>query len=542
MIGCQKPKGQKGSALVVIALIILLSSVLGLALLSNTLTSHQSVLANENETRAKYLAEYAATLGLDELQKELEELSQQSGQQVRQCGEIDDIVRELLNKFANKSGVPVEQLKGEDFVYRLEFDESSLQEAKNLCEQNSAIGLQYAVKGYLVASGIADKNGKLPKRVTFKVPIQITNVADVFNFALSAKENIWLNGGVEIHGSLYAGNALAFNKVAHFYDGYRYHFTSVYPEINGKISAGSPEKKGNEIYEITYYDSKIIGNHNIKEYGSKVSIEQLNRKFYGNYKVSKVSFITFPDLDMNQIKEEIKTVTGFYAPPDSSRKTIFHKQSHGVDYYYITDAERVQKCTGEWGNRKCWYEWRESTTTFPIGANYGISKKGPYRGVYYINGKLDIDGDVDLQGTFYVNGDVSMQHTQKTDNPIAAAIIAKGEITIANNNLYQDDPAILNAFFWSLSDDFVIYGVGSNLKINGGVIAKNIVLNGLRGSKNGKTISPNPQEYKDKNGKKWPSRLTIVYDEQFITHPPAGVPTNEGFKLSQIGQWEYVEE
>jgi hypothetical protein len=513
-------RGQKGSALVVITLLVLLSSVLGLALLSTTLTSHQSVLNSENNTKAKYLAEYGVTIGLEDLQKKLDEFNK---------GNISDWdwmlskIDELRNFRGN--GIPDSMQMKERYEYSLKLNDQP-------DVNNRALG-QYVISGYLEATGEA--NGK---KVKFRAPVQISNIADVFNFALTAKNNIYLNGGVEIHGSLYAGEKLVVHKIAHFKHGSQYNFTSVYPEIHGKISAGPLNANIHHIYHIGTHghDSDQVGKHKIT--GNPVPIDQLSEQGYlvGNYKVAKVPAITFPELNMNQIKEEIKQAAGFSESQlRNSGKTFYHQNRSGVDYYYITGADR--NCFLIFCGR-----WYEKSTTYRIGQNNG--NKGPFKGVYYINGDLEIRGDVRLEGTFYVNGNVSMQYTKRTENPIAAAIIAQGEIEIANNNLYNDQPAILNAFFWSLADDFVIYGVGSNLKINGGVIAKNIVLNGVRGKTyegSKLTFNPDPQRY-EQNGKKVPSRLTIVYDEQFITHPPAGVPTNEGFKLSQIGQWEYVEE
>ncbi len=517
MNGCRKPKGQQGFALVLVTLLILLSSVIGLALLATTTTSHKSVLASENSTKAKYLAEYGATFGLEELQKKLDEFN---------SGHISDWnwmlnkVEELRNFHGD--GNPDSKVPKEKFEYRLELNEQP--------DVNNEYMGQYVISGYLYATGEA--NGK---KVTFKVPVQISNIADVFNFALTAENNIWLNGGVEINGSLYAGNALVVHKIAHFRHNSQYNFTSVYPEINGKISAGSPDEPAQNIYHVGTHnhDNDRYGKHSLSKL-QPVPVADLSNKGYihGNYRVVKTSSISFPNLDMNQIKQDIKSAAGFSQTElEEDGKTYFKKTRDGVDYHYITGADR-----------DCFLgilcgKYYETKTTYNIGASY--NKKGPFKGVYYVNGDLNIRGDINLQGTFYVNGNVSIQYTKKTDNPIAAAIIAKGEIEIANNNLYQDDPAFLNSFFWSLSDDFVIYGVGSHLKINGGVIAKNIVLNGVRGrtwenSRGGLVFDDQHYDL--------PSRLTIVYDEQFITHPPEGVPTNEGFKLTQIGQWEYVDD
>lgn len=207
---------EKGFALVAVLLVLMLSTVLGMGLLTMTLNSHQAVLANEHNTRAKYLAEYAAHLGLNELQAELKQLAQG---RTLSCAETDGIIRRLVENFGG-SGSPDENHPAEMYAYALEIDERHLQEAVTLCEKNSplgtVLGYQYVVEGTLKASGYVHKDGNVPGEATFAVPVQISNIAEVFRFALAAKENVWLNGGAVIAGDVYIGKSLAIHPWVHY--------------------------------------------------------------------------------------------------------------------------------------------------------------------------------------------------------------------------------------------------------------------------------------------------------------------------------------
>lgn len=581
---------QKGSALVVFMLIVLLSAVLGLALLSNTLTSHQSVLANENETRAKYLAEYAAYLGLNDLQKELENLG--SGQFLS-CGDFDTLARDLVRNF-DKTGKPDPSRDGEEFSYKLEIGEKKLQEAKSLCEKNSPLGLalgyQYVVEGTLKASGAVQKDGKVPGEATFTVPVQISNISEVFNFALAAKENIWLNGGPVIQGDIYAGKALAVHPVVHYpilpppldFLPRGYINQNVYPKINGRIIMenpnalyripdlgllGEPLNKADSLFEPQ------SGSHRLKgKYKTNLETMQKNKYLIGQYQFKNLSSVEVPELNMDNVKWAVLDKMGIHNKKELEEKLeeelggsldlvekvkwTYKDTRTGITYHYITKVEKrcVFFCNA-----------RESTTHYTIN-----KKNGPRAGekhVYYVNGDLTIQGDEqagdpDLGAVFYVSGNVKIEGIKRTTNKVAGIIVANGDIEVVyNRDKKRDETVEIKTFLWQndKKGKIILYGVYSNIRIRGGLIAHNIVLNGSRFNpfnafdlinwlvgKKYIAYDPSKDDYYFTKGRRKgelaASRLTIVYDEQFITHPPAGVPTNEGFKLSQIGQWEYVKE
>lgn len=58
-------------------------------------------------------------------------------------------------------------------------------------------------------------------------------------------------------------------------------------------------------------------------------------------------------------------------------------------------------------------------------------------------------------------------------------LLSDSNIQLANNNLYNDTPKVINAFFYS-NKTLEIYGVGSNIKIVGGIYGNQIILNAVK--------------------------------------------------------------
>ncbi|WP_380025909.1 hypothetical protein [Effusibacillus consociatus] len=482
-------KGEKGSALVTILLVVLLTSILGVALLTVTLNGHKSVKASENQTKSRYLAEVGAKAGYWDLQQRLAHLH---------SSDWTDVTKEIssLSKdFRGSPAAPDPTKPDETYQYQLVLELPPKVEKPDQ-------GL-YIVSGYIEGTGTSQG-----KTSTVRIKVQISSLADVFRFAMSASDTIWLNGGVKINGDIYAKNKLALHEFAHF----GLYKESIFPEVNGKISSGDVSSPIHSLYyipeetiSVPVLDVQLVneysieGKHNVDQEGILIDSDRAKDYLNGSFQLTKIQEVTLPEIDFAKKREEIRTK----AKTDSR-------------YHYVTLADLL-------GN--------EHFTTYLIGSNT-LQGTGPYNGIWYIYGDLVIDGNVEINGTFYVEGDVTIRNIH-TNNPIPAAIVAKGSIHVYNNNQFQSSPAVLNAFLWTQQDDLALYGVISNLQINGGVIAKNIVLNGVRGNTStGLGLLVFDEQTLDK-----PARLTITHDEKFVTNPPDGVPTITGLKVSQIGNW-----
>lgn len=121
------------------------------------------------------------------------------------------------------------------------------------------------------------------------------------------------------------------------------------------------------------------------------------------------------------------------------------------------------------------------------------------RGPIYVNGNLEIIGaDAEFDALIYVNGEVTIRNSRIngiTENGRESSLIvfANKNIHIANISVNQNEPSKIRGFFYS-NEAFEMYGVGSNIRIEGGISARRIALNAIRGraSENSNNV-PNGQ-------------------------------------------------
>ncbi|MCJ1908682.1 hypothetical protein [Planococcus ruber] len=160
-------------------------------------------------------------------------------------------------------------------------------------------------------------------------------------------------------------------------------------------------------------------------------------------------------------------------------------------------------------------------------SNYSaITLDGPI----YVNGNVTIKGaDLLSNVLLYVNGSVTIEYSRINGKSLSSGkrgsliILSKGNIKISNNSVNQDAPSYIKGFFYT-EQDFEMFGVGSNIKIDGGISARKIVLNAIRGRAKdtfftGSYQIPNRADYfENVNGQQTrDSRLQVIYDSEIIS-------------------------
>lgn len=160
-------------------------------------------------------------------------------------------------------------------------------------------------------------------------------------------------------------------------------------------------------------------------------------------------------------------------------------------------------------------------------ANYSkVTLDGPI----YVNGDVTIKGaDLLSNVLLYVNGSVTIEYSRINGKLLpnnkkgSLIILSNGNIKISNNSVNQDTPSYIKGFFYT-EQDFEMYGVGSNIKIDGGISARKIVLNAIRGRAKDTNFTgaykiPNRADYFEgvtEQANK-DSRLQVIYDEEIIS-------------------------
>ncbi|WP_203246777.1 hypothetical protein [Sporosarcina beigongshangi] len=153
-------------------------------------------------------------------------------------------------------------------------------------------------------------------------------------------------------------------------------------------------------------------------------------------------------------------------------------------------------------------------------------------GPIFVNGKVTIRGaNLKSNALIYVNSDsdsaVDIQYSTMNGKALDGGksgsfiIFSRGNVKISNNSVNQDDPSHIKGFFYS-EKDLEIFGVGSNIKIEGGISARRIVLNAIRGKSSysyftGSQVVASTNFFEGmSNQQNKDSRLQILYDPEII--------------------------
>lgn len=167
-----------------------------------------------------------------------------------------------------------------------------------------------------------------------------------------------------------------------------------------------------------------------------------------------------------------------------------------------------------------------NSTSYDVDRYSNVTLDGPI----FVNGDLNIQGaDLLSNALIYVNGEVTIQHSRINGKTLAGGkkgsliVLSKGNVKISNNSVNYDDPSYIKGFFYS-EKDFEMFGVGSNMKVDGGISARKIVLNAIRGRAKDEFFTgsyriPNRSDYFEGAAEqaKRNSRLQVVYDLEIIS-------------------------
>lgn len=148
-----------------------------------------------------------------------------------------------------------------------------------------------------------------------------------------------------------------------------------------------------------------------------------------------------------------------------------------------------------------------------------------------IDGPMFVDGNVTFRGVngqfnviLYVTGNVTVEYSviNGLGSNGSLIIFAEGDIKFRNNSVNEDTPSNIKGFFYS-KQAMEIFGVGSNIRIEGGVSGRRIVLNAIRGRAKNYKFDSNAQKITNNDyfegvnqQSKENSRLQIIYDNNIM--------------------------
>lgn len=400
--------------------------------------------------------------------------------------------------------------------------------------------------------------------VRSKVIIGTDAIPDQLRYAVSTNKggNLFLHGGVEIQGDIKTDGNLIIAKNATWMSGSTAKWEdSVGARIVKETKSVNPKiimrDKDQMIYTIdgssstVNYNSHIAGSFNnnygkISPYLSN-SAPLVEKKLFNTQNLAIVTKSLTPD-NINvitKVEDKINESADYnYYDGDVSVTSTNNPIKNYTRDKTILIAKKEKKSSF---NFSC-FCWKEEETGKYLKANLTINANSNInlRGSYYINGDLSITNtNLKSDAIIYVKGDVNIRDStlMGIDPNSTLIIFADGNISISNISEYSsyNNPSTIKGFFYSNSD-MIMYGVGSNIRLSGGISSRRLILTALRGDVSSTTKPISVQNKLDATGLPfYPSRLKVTYDENLIKQYTSFQRDEKEEFITQLNEPEYIE-
>lgn len=511
-------KNKQGNTFIITIILLLIFSILGLSLMSLTLSGASKNEVRQDEVRASALAEK----GMDRIIQEINsELTKSIGGGVDRNtfkSNLNQIIQ--LNKCETKENTTANKY------------DACITNTTPVIDVINGIQKENDIRKLLTIKSIG-KSGEILKTIYTDIEIGAEVSPEVLNYAIGTninkkdgiddgEGNLFLHGGVSITGDIKVDRDLITSR--------RYWLPDELPTIS---PAQGKEKSrivlsGDSYRMNSFLDSwqdffkgkkTYIKEDNINNLFSKsqaeiikkdpsnnfINITDQKNNFFINSTGNYSTGLTNKAIK-NQLKETMDIVP-----------TITRIKCESLKCREIEDPNGSFKLTGNNIFNKLStvgdLHIYNSTTSFKKGLFVGgdlligrriltpdvtVNLDGPI----YVGNNVNIQGaDLTTNLLIYAEGDVDIQFSKiegkKLDDKKRGSLIifAKGKIKLKFNSVMDNKPSEINGFFYS-EKDIDISGIVSKLNIKGGISAKKIVLSG--------------EESRDN------SRLQIIYDQDII--------------------------
>jgi hypothetical protein len=575
---------EKGNTLIIVLLMVLIFTVAGLSLLTTTMNGAKRTAVREADIQATELAEK----GIDFLTAYLET-------------ETKPLVDLSVDEFED-------ELDGIIGVYEVEktpFETPENQELIVKIQGNRPLfpgtdGLTYEMTLYSEAT--VNKRTKTIKTTIHlgakKVPDALKYAAGSYNPCENEKKchkkqddgNMFLHGGVAIQGDLYVEQHMVTKDTGVVtYSNNKYEWIpSDLPSIEGENGSRAKLIISGQLYKLN--SSKHSYNNNINQTSfngegyQEINANNISSAFTAYHQLNKQyvpvlekGTTNFAPIDIEAEKKNFYFDTSAPFPVntlpisdwhgDLSSSNIMQNSKYPVLLYRSVSMNRLNLLLGN--NDTLYIEnFGATPKTFRfnerayIGGDLTIGNPFEFRNdsdlyqKFEIDGPLYVDGDLEIIGvnvkfnsTIYVTGKTTIRYSriqglQDDGTETSLIIFGKDAIEISNMNVYGDEPNIIRGFFYS-EELMEIFGVASNIEIQGGVFGRKVVLNATRGQvRRGDPIYLGNTDYiigyeegyaeNQQNISPSESRLRVIYNPELIKNPPDGLPIVKDLALSVV--------
>lgn len=400
--------------------------------------------------------------------------------------------------------------------------------------------------------------------------------------------NMFLHGGVAIQGDLYVEqNMVTKDTGVVTYSNNKYEWIpSDLPSIEGENGSRAKLMISGQLYKLN--SSKHSYNNNINQTSfngegyQEISTNNVSSAFTSYHELNKQyvpilekTTTNFAPIDIEGEKDNFYFDSSAHYPTsalpisewqgDLSSSNIIQNSKYPVLLYRSVEMNRLNLTLGN--NDTLYLEnFSSSPKTFRfnegayIGGDLIIGNPFEFRNdsnlyqKFNIDGPLYVDGDLTIIGanvkfnsTIYVTGKTTIRYSrieglQDDETESSLVIFGKDAIEISNINVYEDEPNIIRGFFYS-EELMEIYGVASNIEIQGGIFGRKIVLNATKGQVNRgnpiywKSILIGYEEdYAENQQNISPSdsRLRVIYNPDLIKNPPDGLPIVKDLEVTVL--------
>ncbi|WP_342559668.1 hypothetical protein NSQ95_11645 [Psychrobacillus sp. FSL W7-1457] len=513
-------KNKQGNTFIITIVLLLIFSILGLSLISLTLSGASKNEVRQDEVRASALAEK----GMDRIIQEINsELTKSIGDGVDRNtfkSNLNQIIQ--LNKCETKENTTANKY------------DACITNTTPVIDVINGIQKENDIRKLLTIKSIG-KSGEILKTIYTDIEIGAEVSPEVLNYAIGTnlnkkdgiddgEGNLFLHGGVSITGDIKVDRDLITSK--------RYWLPDELPTIS---PAQGKEKSrivlsGDSYRMNSFLDSwqdffkgkkTYIKEDNINNLFSKSQAEIIKKDPSNNFiniTDQKNNFIinSVGNYSTGRLNFPISNVTKDTLIPTIKKDSCYF-EGILLKCREIEDPNGSFKLTGNNTFNKFStigdLHIYNSTTTFKkglfVGGDLLIGRriltpdvKVNLDGPIYVGNNVNIQGaDLTTNLLIYAEGDVDIQFSKiegkKFDDEKRGSLIifAKGKIKLKFNSVIDNKPSEINGFFYS-EKDIDISGIVSKLNIRGGISAKKIVLSG--------------EESRDN------SRLQIIYDQDII--------------------------
>lgn len=544
-------KEEKGYTLVTVLLIFAVAAIITVSLVSASVSTFKTVKVSETGTQDKLNAEMVADEATALIEKQVDSINSVIANGTVMPSQLISMLQAAITNIQ-------QQKSGKCSI-----------EYKTLKDGTAPDGI---VLGKVTISVPVGKSGKTLTKV-----MTLSTVSDVFQYTAVTPSNMYLYGSPYIIGDVNIGGNLYVSNYGNYVEGYTKYIQTYYPAINGTLTVKGryfeadqqPVGTGTSAPVYNFYSWKPFGPESFSRYFSvapvvknrQLTVDKINVgdmitakalgwpgnlkiNSYDSYNIDKYGNAFGYDVTVSQVgSQPIKG--NLYVGDDL---TVGENKSLTVngDLYVKDDLTVKGNLTvkgkiyvGGGANLNGVLSTGADKYIY-IAGNATLSDVSALNlnGVMYVNGSLTSKGDVNTNGSIYVRGNADVENFSNSNGTLI--LLCDGNIKLANNNVYEDRPKVIDAYLYSNRDLF-IYGIGSNLKINGGIYGNTIGLSASRGwtinkltyewliFKRYELEFQNPQPADPAK-----SRLTVNFKKDMILNPPKGIPTVNKVTLKEI--------